>query len=58
KADSETSTKKKPTQASKGKRLKATAKVSKSRKKKLPAQGLETFSEIALSEAEHMKITI
>ncbi|GJW01919.1 hypothetical protein Tco_1560775 [Tanacetum coccineum] len=42
--------------ASPGKRLKATAKVAKSGKKKQPAQGLETLSEIALSEAEHMKI--
>ncbi|GKC95416.1 hypothetical protein Tco_1160858, partial [Tanacetum coccineum] len=42
--------------ASPGKRLKATAKVTKSGKKKLPAQGLETLSEIALSEAEQMKI--
>ncbi|GKA42216.1 hypothetical protein Tco_0734876 [Tanacetum coccineum] len=33
--------------ASPGKRLKATAKVATSRKKKLPAQGLETLSEIA-----------
>ncbi|GJR86459.1 hypothetical protein Tco_0210470 [Tanacetum coccineum] len=37
--------------ASLGKRLKATAKVAKSGKKKQPAQGLETLSEIALSEA-------
>ncbi|GJW47221.1 hypothetical protein Tco_0078867 [Tanacetum coccineum] len=42
--------------ASPGKRLKATGKVAKSGKKKLPAQGLETLSEIALSEAERMKI--
>ncbi|GKA75934.1 hypothetical protein Tco_0782312 [Tanacetum coccineum] len=41
-----------------GKRLKATAKVAKSRKKKQPARGLETLSEIALSEAEQMKIAI
>ncbi|GJU31385.1 hypothetical protein Tco_1174974 [Tanacetum coccineum] len=39
-----------------GKRLKATAKVVKSGKKKLPAQGLETLSEIALSEADQMKL--
>nr|GEW29312.1 hypothetical protein [Tanacetum cinerariifolium] len=57
KADFETSPKKKPVQASKGKRLKITAKVPKSGKKKLPAQGLETLSEIALFEAEQMKIT-
>ncbi|GJS99208.1 hypothetical protein Tco_0820378 [Tanacetum coccineum] len=42
--------------ASLGKRPKATTKVAKSGKKKLPAQGLETLSEIELSEAEHMKI--
>ncbi|GJX15500.1 copia protein [Tanacetum coccineum] len=39
-----------------GKRLKATTKVAKTGKKKQPAQGLETLSEIALSEAEQMKI--
>nr|GEU43002.1 putative ribonuclease H-like domain-containing protein [Tanacetum cinerariifolium] len=54
--DSETSPKKKPIQAPKGKRLKATTKVPKSGKKKLSAQGLESLSEIALSEAEQMKI--
>ncbi|GKC12701.1 hypothetical protein Tco_1009483, partial [Tanacetum coccineum] len=42
--------------ASPGKRLKATTKVTKLGKKKLPTQGLETLSEIALSEAEQMKI--
>nr|GEV93315.1 hypothetical protein [Tanacetum cinerariifolium] len=47
KADSDTSPKKKPVQAPKGKQLKATAKVSKSGKNKLPAQGLETLSEMA-----------
>nr|GEW24831.1 hypothetical protein [Tanacetum cinerariifolium] len=44
--------------ASLGKRLKSTAKVAKSRKKKLHAKGLETLSKVALSEAEHMKIAI
>ncbi|GJS92077.1 hypothetical protein Tco_0774713 [Tanacetum coccineum] len=44
--------------ASPGKRLKATAKVAKLGKKKLHAQGLETLSEIALSEAEQMKIVM
>ncbi|GKD57616.1 hypothetical protein Tco_1291003, partial [Tanacetum coccineum] len=39
-----------------GKRLKATAKVAKSGKKKLPTQGLETLSEIAMSEADQMKL--
>ncbi|GKE56359.1 hypothetical protein Tco_1495544, partial [Tanacetum coccineum] len=42
--------------ASSGKRLKATAKVTKSGKKKQPAKGLETLSEIALTEAAQMKI--
>nr|GEW10469.1 hypothetical protein [Tanacetum cinerariifolium] len=56
KADSKTSPKKKPVQASKGKRIKFITKVPKSGKKKLLAQGLETLSEIALSEAEQMKI--
>ncbi|GJR13890.1 hypothetical protein Tco_0796542 [Tanacetum coccineum] len=51
----------KPKQApedSSGKRLKATAKVTKSGMKKQPAKGLETLSEIALSEAEQMKLAI
>ncbi|GJW56301.1 hypothetical protein Tco_0103032 [Tanacetum coccineum] len=55
------STKEKPKQApeaSFGKRLKATAKVTKSGKKNQPAKGLETLSEIALSEAEQMKLAI
>ncbi|GJT81418.1 hypothetical protein Tco_1055760 [Tanacetum coccineum] len=42
--------------ASSGKRLKATAKVTKSGKKKQPAKGLETLSEIALTKAAQMKI--
>ncbi|GJR33291.1 hypothetical protein Tco_1109523 [Tanacetum coccineum] len=42
--------------ASLDKRLKAIAKVAKSGKKKLPAQGLETLSEIALFEADQMKL--
>ncbi|GJQ93153.1 hypothetical protein Tco_0004292 [Tanacetum coccineum] len=42
--------------ASLGKKLKATAKVAKSGKKKQPTQRLETLSEIALSEAEQIKI--
>ncbi|GKD53023.1 hypothetical protein Tco_1286410, partial [Tanacetum coccineum] len=42
--------------ASPGKRLKATAKVATLGKKKLPAQGLETLSEIALSKADQMKL--
>ncbi|GKC57091.1 hypothetical protein Tco_1084689, partial [Tanacetum coccineum] len=55
------STKEKPEQApeaSSDKRLKATAKVTKSGNKKQPAKGLETLSEIALSEAEQMKLAI
>ncbi|GJY88415.1 hypothetical protein Tco_0503043 [Tanacetum coccineum] len=39
-----------------GKRLKATDIVAKSGKKKQPTQGLETLSEIAMSEAEQMKV--
>nr|GEU96426.1 retrovirus-related Pol polyprotein from transposon TNT 1-94 [Tanacetum cinerariifolium] len=42
--------------ASPGKRLEATAKVAKSGKKKLPAQGLGILSEIAMSEADQMKL--
>ncbi|GJW50548.1 hypothetical protein Tco_0091899 [Tanacetum coccineum] len=55
------STRKKTDQAPQdapGKRLKATTKVAKSRKKKQHARGLETLSEIVLSEAEQMKIAI
>ncbi|GJS70521.1 hypothetical protein Tco_0703362 [Tanacetum coccineum] len=44
--------------ASYGKRIKYAAKVTKSGKKKQPAQGLETLSEIALSEAEQIKIAL
>nr|GEY30750.1 hypothetical protein [Tanacetum cinerariifolium]GEY34836.1 hypothetical protein [Tanacetum cinerariifolium] len=58
KVDSETSPKKKPVEAPKDKRLKATTKVPKSKKKKLPALGLETLSYIALSKVEPMKIAI
>nr|GFA04187.1 hypothetical protein [Tanacetum cinerariifolium] len=39
-----------------GKRIKATSKVAKSGKKKPHAQGFETLSEIALTEAEQMKV--
>ncbi|GJS55519.1 hypothetical protein Tco_0628881 [Tanacetum coccineum] len=56
KADSDTSPKKKLVQSPKYKRINATAKVPKSGKKKLHAQGLETLSEIVLSEAEQIKI--
>ncbi|GJU54072.1 hypothetical protein Tco_1227786 [Tanacetum coccineum] len=41
-----------------GKRVKATAKVAKSGKKKQPAPRLETLSDIALTEAEQMKLAI
>ncbi|GJR87869.1 hypothetical protein Tco_0211880 [Tanacetum coccineum] len=54
-------TKEKTVQAPKdssGKRIKSAAKVTKSGKKKQHAQGLETLSEIALSEVEHMKIAL
>ncbi|GKC53296.1 hypothetical protein Tco_1076041, partial [Tanacetum coccineum] len=43
---------------SSGKRVKATAKVAKSGKKKQPDLGLETLSEIALTEAEQIKLAI
>ncbi|GJZ62201.1 hypothetical protein Tco_0618338 [Tanacetum coccineum] len=44
--------------ASSGKRIKSAAKVTRSGKKKQLAEGLETLSEIALSEAEQMKLAI
>ncbi|GKC93686.1 hypothetical protein Tco_1159128 [Tanacetum coccineum] len=55
--------KKKSTQASKGKRIKTTAKVATSRKKRQSAKtskakGLTVLSEIALSEAKQMKLAI
>ncbi|GKA17980.1 hypothetical protein Tco_0697817 [Tanacetum coccineum] len=40
----------------KGKRLKTTAKVTKPSMKKQPTQGLETLSEVALTEEEQMRI--
>ncbi|GJW94580.1 hypothetical protein Tco_0174252 [Tanacetum coccineum] len=42
--------------ATQGKRLKATAKVTKPKKKKVPTQGLETLSEMTLTEEEQMRI--
>ncbi|GJW83451.1 hypothetical protein Tco_0156596 [Tanacetum coccineum] len=54
-------TKEKTVQAPKasfGKRIKSAAKVTRSGKKKQLAEGLETLSEIALSEAEQMKLAI
>ncbi|GKA09359.1 hypothetical protein Tco_0688690 [Tanacetum coccineum] len=44
------------TKPSSGKRVKSMAKVAKSRKKKQPALRLETLSEIALNEAEQLKL--
>ncbi|GJW64262.1 hypothetical protein Tco_0116146 [Tanacetum coccineum] len=61
KADPESSPKKKSAQASEGKRLKTSAKVTKPSKKKQPAttskeKSLNVLSEVALSEAEQMKL--
>ncbi|GKC47886.1 hypothetical protein Tco_1065608 [Tanacetum coccineum] len=61
KVDSDTSPKKKPAQATKGFILKTLAKVVKSDKKKKPntvpkTKGLIILSEVALSEAEQMKL--
>ncbi|GJR27816.1 retrovirus-related pol polyprotein from transposon TNT 1-94 [Tanacetum coccineum] len=61
KADSETSPKKKPVQATKGTRLKTSAMVAKSDKNKQPAKiskakGLNVLYEVALTEAEQMKL--
>nr|GEX34577.1 putative ribonuclease H-like domain-containing protein [Tanacetum cinerariifolium] len=62
KADSDTSPKQKPVQATKGTRLKTKAKVAKSNKKKQPtkkpkAKGLVVLSDVALTEAEQLKLT-
>ncbi|GKC35099.1 hypothetical protein Tco_1047483, partial [Tanacetum coccineum] len=43
---------------SSGKRVKATAKVAKSRKKNQPTPGLKALSDIALTKAEQMKMSI
>ncbi|GJV01508.1 hypothetical protein Tco_1335077 [Tanacetum coccineum] len=61
KADSDTSPKKKPVQATKGTRLKSKAKVAKPDKKKQPAKktkakGLVVLSEVALTKAEQLKL--
>ncbi|GJV84985.1 hypothetical protein Tco_1524883 [Tanacetum coccineum] len=61
KADSDTSPKKKPVQATKGTRIKSKAKVAKPDKKKQPAnktkaKGLAVLSEVALSKAEQLKL--
>ncbi|GJW46453.1 hypothetical protein Tco_0078099 [Tanacetum coccineum] len=61
KADSESSPKTKSTQASKGKRITTLAKGDKSAKKKQSAtksKGLTVLSEVALTEAQQMKIAI
>nr|GEW11576.1 hypothetical protein [Tanacetum cinerariifolium] len=61
KADSDTSPKKKQVQATKGTRLKSKANVAKPNKKKQPAKkkkvkGLAVLSEVALTEAEQIKL--
>ncbi|GKD57496.1 hypothetical protein Tco_1290883 [Tanacetum coccineum] len=61
KADSDTSPKKKPFQATKGTRLKSKAKVAKLDKKKKPvkkikAKGLSVLFEVSLTEAEQLKL--
>ncbi|GKC58045.1 hypothetical protein Tco_1085643 [Tanacetum coccineum] len=58
KDDFDKTTKKKPPTNPKGKRVKPTGTVTSSRKKKQPATGLETISEIALTEAEQLKLVI
>ncbi|GJS22197.1 hypothetical protein Tco_0450829 [Tanacetum coccineum] len=61
KADSDTSPKKKPVQATKRTRLKSKAKVAKPDKKKQPSKktktkGLDVLFEVALTEAEQIKL--
>nr|GEZ09083.1 hypothetical protein [Tanacetum cinerariifolium] len=61
KADFDTSPKQKPVQATKGTIIKTKAKVAKSDKKKQPAKkpkakGLAVLSEVALTEAEQLKL--
>ncbi|GKD46313.1 hypothetical protein Tco_1270958 [Tanacetum coccineum] len=59
KADSESSPKTKPTQASEGKRIKTSAKEDKAAKMKqssTKSKGLTVRSEVALSEADQMKL--
>ncbi|GKF30281.1 hypothetical protein Tco_0100079 [Tanacetum coccineum] len=61
KADFESSPKMKPTQASKGKRIKTSAKGDKPAKKKQSAtksKGLMVLFEVALTEAEQIKIAL
>ncbi|GJQ95909.1 hypothetical protein Tco_0007048 [Tanacetum coccineum] len=56
KADSDTTPKEKPPTYPKDKRVKQTGKMTGSGKQKQPATGLETLSEIALTETEQLKI--
>nr|GEY26313.1 hypothetical protein [Tanacetum cinerariifolium] len=61
KADSDTSPKQKPVQATKGTRIKTKAKVEKSDKNKQPAKkpkakGLAVLSKVALTEAKQLKL--
>ncbi|GJV96467.1 hypothetical protein Tco_1548044 [Tanacetum coccineum] len=63
KADSKASPKTKTTQATKGKRIKSSAKGDKAAKKKQPAEtsmdkGLTVLSDVALTEAEQLKLVI
>ncbi|GJZ45811.1 hypothetical protein Tco_0593407, partial [Tanacetum coccineum] len=63
KVDSEASPKTKTTQATKGKRIKSSAKGDKAAKKKQPAEtsmdkGLTVLSDVALIEAEQLKLVI
>ncbi|GKE55105.1 hypothetical protein Tco_1490261 [Tanacetum coccineum] len=63
KADFEASPKTKTTQATKGKRIKSSAKGDKAAKKKQPAEtsmdkGLMVLSDVALTEAEQLKLVI
>ncbi|GJR29139.1 hypothetical protein Tco_1105371 [Tanacetum coccineum] len=61
KADSESSPTTKPTQASKGKRIKTSAKGDKPAKKKqstTKSKGLTVLSKVALTKAEQMKIAL
>ncbi|GJX11054.1 hypothetical protein Tco_0200913, partial [Tanacetum coccineum] len=58
KADSDTTPKEKPSTDPKDKRVKKTSKMTGSRKQKQPTTGLETLSDIALTETEQLKIAI
>ncbi|GKD47365.1 hypothetical protein Tco_1272010 [Tanacetum coccineum] len=58
KADSDTTPKEKPPTDPKDKRVKQTGKMTGSGKQKQPTTGLETLSDIALTETEQLKIAI